>query len=206
MAKVKICGLTNFEDAAAAERLGADYLGFVFFSESVRAVTAEGVKPITAGLEGKARKVGLFYNQGLDFALKTAASCGLDAVQLHGEESQEMVKAFKNAGFTVIKSFKVGEGFEADVTERYGQADYYLFDTFKKGLPGGTGIAFDWGLIRGARFQRPFFLAGGLKPSTVKGAVSALNPYAVDVASGVEERPGKKNVKLMKEFIDAAKG
>lgn len=204
MAKVKICGLTNLDDALAAEELGADYLGFIFFTKSPRRIYHEKALDIIVNLKGRAKKVGLFYNQEIEFVKKTAGMCRLDLCQLHGDESPEYVDQFKGE-FGVIKSFKIKEGFDFSILEKYKNADYFLFDTFKEGVPGGTGTAFDWDLIAGREFIKPIFLAGGLKPGNVREAAAKINPFAVDVASGVEISPGVKDHKLLAEFINAAK-
>ncbi|MFH1790453.1 MAG: phosphoribosylanthranilate isomerase [Candidatus Omnitrophota bacterium] len=204
MAKVKICGLTNADDAVKAEDEGADFLGFIFFSKSPRAVSPKKVSSIVRALGGRALKVGLFLDQDLTYVLERARECGLDMVQLHGGESPDYVREVKNE-FKVIKTFRIGSSSDAEKTKGYGVADYFLFDTLKPGVPGGTGEVFDWGLIEGVKFDRPVFLAGGLKPSNVRQAIERVKPYAVDVASGVEAAPGKKDHRLIKEFIYAAK-
>jgi len=204
MTKVKICGLTNASDAIKAEELGADYLGFVFFRQSPRCVKGQAVAGISAQLRVKAEKIGLFFNQEENFVRETARSCGIKILQLHGEETPEFIDNLKPE-FRVIKSFKIKKGFDFNVLKSYENADYFLFDTFKEGQPGGTGLVFDWSIVEGIKITKPLFLAGGLKPGNVKEAIKRIKPYAVDIASGVEERPGKKDHKLMEEFINAAK-
>ena len=204
MTKVKICGLTNLEDALAAESLGADFLGFIFFDKSPRAIGVDNARVIIKGLKGKARKVGLFFDQDLALVKDTAECLGLDLLQIHGSEKPEYVTALKK-DFAVIKTFRVKKGFDFGALGEYSMADYFLFDTYKEGIAGGTGIAFDWDILSGVRINKPVFLAGGLKPANVEKAAGKVLPYAVDVASGVEESVGKKSRKLMEEFINAVK-
>jgi len=208
MAKVKICGLTNVEDARKAEELGADYLGFVFFDKSLRVITLPACERIVDGLKGSSKKVGLFLDQPIAEVARIARAAGLDALQLHGDEGpeyiNEMIKVFRKR-IIIIKSFKIKKGFDFSVLDKYPMVDFILFDTFKEGMPGGTGIAFDWDIVSGRTFQKPLFLAGGLNPGNVREAVRKVNPYAVDIASGVESSPGKKDHALMEGFINAAR-
>lgn len=202
--KIKICGLTNLADALKAEELGADFVGFIFFKNSPRYLEDKKIREITKSLKGKAKKVGLFYNQDLSVIKNSAQMCGLDVIQLHGDESPEHADELKKS-FAVIKSFKIKKDFDFSILGNYKNADYFLFDTFKEGTPGGTGLVFDWNLIKGKKFSRPIFLAGGLKPGNVKKAVIELKPFCVDVASGVEKSPGVKDYKLLEEFINEAR-
>jgi len=204
MTKVKICGLTNLEDAEKAEDLGADFLGFVFFESSPRMISPENAKNIIDKLYGKAKKVGLFADQDVDFVKGSASYLKLDLIQLHGSEKPEYVSQLKKK-FTIIKSFKIHKEFDLSIINMYQEADFYLFDTFKLGMLGGTGLAFDWKMLEGRSFDKPIFLAGGLSPGNVKKAIEIARPYAVDVASGVESSPGKKNHRLLEEFINAAR-
>jgi len=204
MTKIKICGLTRKEDAEKAEALGADLLGFVFFQGSPRHISAEKAHEIISGLSGRALKTGLFLDQPLDEVRNIVTDIGLDVVQLHGSEDPSYAAELKKSA-QVIKTFRIQKGFDFACMERYTDADFFLFDTYRKGMAGGTGIAFDWGMLEGRSFDKPIFLAGGLNPSNVSEAVRRVRPYAVDVASGVESSPGKKDHKVLKEFIDAAR-
>ena len=204
MTKIKICGLTNLEDALKAEELGADFLGFIFFKESPRCIKPDKAKEIVAGLRGNSEKVGLFLDQDIQEVKDIARLSRLDILQLHGNEEPAYVAELKKE-FKVIKTFRLKKGFDFNDLGMYNVTDFYLFDTFKKGMFGGTGVVFDWGFLEGKSFNKPIFLAGGLKPSNVKKAIERVKPYAVDVASGVESSPGKKNHKLLEEFINAAK-
>lgn len=209
MAKVKICGVTNLEDALLIEEIGADFIGFIFFSQSPRFIEPEAVKKITAELKGSAFKVGLFLDQDIRFVRDHARNCSLDIVQLHGNENPAYVEELaRPAGgkkeFAIIKSFKIKPGFDFGILEKYACSDFYLFDTFHEKMPGGTGVAFDWKMLKGIKFDKDIFLAGGLNPGNVKKAIEVVRPFAVDAASGVESEPGKKDMKKVEEFINAA--
>jgi len=219
--KVKICGIKRPEDALSACKYGADLLGFVFVEGTPRAVTAREVKEALSGLPGAARKrigaVGLFRDEDPEEAARTVAECGLDHVQLHGSERpsycaelNEILRAEHGRVVKVMKAFRVEDGIlpvGPYVPGDYTDTDYFLFDTFHKELPGGTGRSFNWEILNEAKdiIRKPFFLAGGLGPDNVAEAVRYVSPYGVDVSSGVEEYPGKKDERLIKEFISNAK-
>jgi len=206
MAKVKICGMTNLRDALKAHELGCDFVGFIFFEASPRRVdSSEHARVIIEDLPKDLLKVGLFLDQDLEEVRSIAKRCHLDILQLHGNESPEYCHALKNE-FKIIKSFKVKDAQTIEGVGKFeGAADFYLFDTYVKGVPGGTGISFNWDILAGKTFAKDIFLAGGLKPDNVGEAIRKVAPYAVDVASGVEKAPGKKDYKRLKEFIDNAK-
>jgi len=204
MVKVKICGVTNLKDALKVQEYGADLIGFVFFRNSPRRIEARAAKNIIDNLSSDILKVGLFLDEDARVVKSTAEECGLDALQLHGNEDVAYCEHLKGK-YKIIKSFKVkGEDSIKNVNV-FNNVDYYLFDTYLKGMPGGTGIAFEWSVLKGKTFKKPFFLAGGLNPGNVKKAITEVCPYCVDVASGVEKIPGKKDYKLIKEFITNAK-
>jgi len=202
--KVKICGLTDLRDAFKAHELGADLVGFIFFKDSPRKVESEHARVMIEDLPKDLKKVGLFLNQDLDEVREKGKRCHLDFLQLHGDESPEYCRSLKK-DFKVIKSFKVKNISSFDAVDDYEDIDFLLFDTYIKGMPGGTGVSFNWDLLKGRTFKKPIFLAGGLKPENVEEAIKLARPYAVDVASGVEKSPGKKDFKLLKEFIENAK-
>ncbi|MFH1412134.1 MAG: phosphoribosylanthranilate isomerase [Candidatus Omnitrophota bacterium] len=221
MVKVKICGITNVEDAQAAAGCGADLLGFVFVKDTPRYVGIDAVKDIVAALNDagfrKVSKVGLFKDEDRDKAVEAVEFCGLDLLQLHGEESSAYCREVKQGlaalgrdEVKLIKTFKIDGRIlphGAQVMSEYTDADFFLFDTFCPGLAGGTGKSFDPKILAGESedIEKPFFVAGGLTPDNVKRAVKLTRPYAVDVSSGVEESPGIKDHKLLKEFIKNAK-
>jgi phosphoribosylanthranilate isomerase len=204
MTKVKICGLTDLRDALKAHELGADFIGFIFFKESPRTVEAEHARVIIEDLPEGVPVAGLFYNQDLEYVRRTAQRCHIKILQLHGDEDPEYCRALKR-DFQIIKSFKIKDDMSIGGVNGYEETDFYLFDTYVKGTPGGTGKSFNWDIVKGKTFKKPVFLAGGLTPQNVAGAIRAVRPYAVDVASGVERSPGKKDYGRLKEFIDNAK-
>jgi len=204
MTKVKICGMTDLRDALKAYELGADLVGFIFFQKSPRKIDPEHARVIIEDLPKDLLKVGLFLDQELEEVRALAKRCHIDILQLHGEENPRYCEKLKD-DFKIIKSFKVKDESSLKNVRRYKNVDYCLFDTYVKDTPGGTGVKFDWNILKGKKFEKPTFLAGGLKPENVKEAIKEVLPYAVDVASGVEKSPGKKDYKLLKEFIDNAK-
>ena len=211
MTKVKICGLTNTEDAILACTCGADLVGFLFAEESPRFIIPHEVKKIIQELPGDVGKVGLFKDHTLEEVKKSVEFCRLDHVQLHGDESpmfcEELRKMLNASGvdITIIKTFKVRDRILGISPCEYADADYYLFDTYHPKMMGGTGIRFDWDVLRGFKSGKPFFVAGGLDPENVAAAIKELQPYGVDTSSGVEKFVGKKDKKKIKEFILNAK-
>lgn len=199
MLKVKICGITNLDDALAAVKMGADALGFVL-TKSPRQVSPQTARDIIAVLPPGVAKVGVFLNQPVDEVRELREFCGLDMVQLHGEESEVEAAALEPG---VIKAFKIGNG-QAPSSKAY-PGCWLLLDTYHPEMPGGTGQTFDWSLARGLARQRDIFLAGGLHPGNVGQAIKEVNPYAVDVSSGVEMEPGRKDHGKIASFIAAAK-
>jgi phosphoribosylanthranilate isomerase len=203
MLKVKICGITNVDDALAAVGAGADALGFNFYRKSPRYVTPEEARRIVERVPGRVLCVGVFVNEEADEVRRVVASAGLGAAQLHGDESADYCRAL-GCGMT-IKALRVGEGFDVGAVARCG-AEAVLLDAFAGEAFGGTGRTFDWEVARRARALAPrLFLAGGLTPENVSEAVRAVRPFAVDVCSGVETAPGRKSLALVKNFIEAAR-
>ncbi|UCD54913.1 MAG: phosphoribosylanthranilate isomerase [Candidatus Omnitrophota bacterium] len=205
MVKVKICGITESKDALKAHELGADFVGFIFFTNSPRKVKPEEARLIIEGLPKDLLKVGLFLGQDAGTVRAIAERCRLDFLQLHGDESPEYCRRL-GKDFNIIKSFKIKNFCNvSDINAYEDAAHYYLFDTYVEGMPGGTGKTFNWDILKYRPFEKPIFLAGGLTPKNVEEAIRKAAPYAVDVASGVEKSPGKKDYGLLKEFIDNAK-
>lgn len=201
MTKVKICGITNSKDAEFAVQCGADALGFVF-AKSPRQISPAKAKAIIKKIGPFVMSVGVFVNDPLDCVLQVVSECRLDAVQLHGEETPLYTKGLGSC--KVIKAFRVGVGFAARETRDYNVAAF-LFDTGQSGKYGGTGRCFDWDILKSTRWNKPFIVSGGLNASNVCRAIRLFSPYAVDVSSGVERSPGKKDHRLLKEFIRNAK-
>jgi len=184
-----------------AAQAGADALGFVFFEKSPRYVDPEWAAAIIAGIAPFVQVVGLFVNESLDFVNATADRCGLDLIQLHGEESPAYCALVRRR---VLKAFRV-QGMESLAT----MADYrvagYLLDAYSPNSYGGTGEQFDWDCAIAAKGRGPIILAGGLNPENVASAVLRVAPFAVDVSSGVESAPGRKDPEKVRDFIRNAK-
>ncbi len=204
MVKVKICGITNTDDAVWAANLGADYLGLIFARDSKRKVSLERAKEIADAAPPYIKKAGLFVNEEPKVIDKVLALCRLDILQFHGEESPDYCEQFKGKA-EVIKAFRLKDEESLSQISQY-DVDFYLLDAFVEGEQGGTGQIFNWDLaIKIKEFGRPIFLAGGLNPDNVAQAIKKVQPYAVDVSSGVESSPRRKDVELMREFIDKAR-
>ena len=198
MTKIKLCGLGRPCDIEWANALMPDYIGFVFAQKSKRYVSPERAKALREGLDSNIRAVGVFVNEAPEVVADLLNTGVIDMAQLHGGEDEEYIKALR--GLTdkpLIKAFRV-DG-PADLEKaRNSSADYVLLDNGA----GGTGTAFDWALLKG--FDRPYFLAGGLGPGNVRQAIKALDPFAVDVSSGIETNGGKDYTK-MTAFVNAAR-
>lgn len=202
MVRVKICGITNIVDALHAVRAGADALGFVFSEESPRYLFPEQAASIIRELPPFVQAVGLFVNADIDFVNATAEQCRLDMLQLHGDESPEFCQQVKRR---VIKAFRVKDITSLDPIRNYRVAGI-LLDAYSPKAYGGTGMIFNWDVVKEAEKYGPIILAGGLAPDNVRQAVENVCPYAVDVSSGVEAAPGRKDPEKMREFINLAKG
>lgn len=203
MTKVKICGITNYEDAVNAAILGADFIGFNFYKSSPRYIDEAEAKKILEKIPRSVKRVGVFVNEKADAVKKTVKDLNLDLIQLHGDETPDYCKQLKKeAKKGIIKSFRVKGKIDMKKIKDY-DADYYLFDSYKEGLFGGTGKAFDHSLLK--NIKKPFFLSGGINAENVREAVKTAKPFAVDVASGVEQNPRKKDIAKMRNFIEAAK-
>jgi phosphoribosylanthranilate isomerase len=201
MVRVKICGITTVDDALSAVTAGADALGFVFFARSPRNVSPDEAAGIIRRLPPFVQTVGLFVNEDAETVNGIADRCGLDIVQLHGDESPAYCDLIHRR---VLKAFRVRDAASLEAMGNYRVAGY-LLDAWKKDAYGGTGHTFDWELAKGAAVHGPLVLAGGLDPDNVAEAVRRVRPYAVDVSSGVESTPGKKDHEKVREFISRAK-
>ncbi|PRX28938.1 phosphoribosylanthranilate isomerase [Orenia metallireducens] len=200
MTKVKICGITNLDDAKVAVEYGADYLGFIF-AKSPRKVSPYKVKEIIEQLPEDVKKVGVFANQSLEEIAEVISSCSLDYLQLHGDESPEYCQEFN---IPVIKVFRVKDESYLEQLKEY-QVDKYLLDTYHPNKLGGVGKTFNWELAKLAKEYGEIIIAGGLNPANVKQAIDSVNPYGVDVSSGVEAQAGIKDKKRLEEFIRRVK-
>ena len=201
MVKVKICGITNLEDALMAVEAGADALGFVFFQGSPRYIAPDQASGIIRRLPPFVQTVGLFVNEEVTTVNRVADTCGLDIIQLHGEESPDYCHAVTRR---IIKAFRVKDASSLDTIADYRVAGS-LLDAWSPVAHGGTGTTFNWDIAAQAAASRPIILAGGLTPENVAGAITAVRPYAVDVSSGVESAPGKKDAGLVSRFIRATR-
>jgi phosphoribosylanthranilate isomerase len=200
--RVKICGITNAADAVAAIDAGADALGFMFFQSSKRNVSAAVAREIIRELPPFVAKVGVFVNAAEDFIRETIEASGIDTLQFHGEEPREFCAQF---GLKTIKAFRIRDRESLQPCLNY-RNHAWLLDSYVDGAPGGTGVAFDWDVaVEAAKLSRMVILAGGLKVETVADAVRKVRPFAVDVSSGVESAPGKKDHARIRQFIEAAK-
>lgn len=204
MSKIKICGITNKEDAMWVANLAADYLGLIFAKDSKRKISLEKAKEIAAVVPPYIKKVGVFVNEEAKAVNKILESCKLDALQFHGQETPEYCAQFKGKA-EIIKAFRIKDQESLTQISQY-DTDFYLLDSFVEGEQGGTGEAFNWDLaLKVKEFGKPIFLSGGLTAKNVAEAVKKVAPYAVDVASGVESSPRRKSVERMQEFIDKAR-
>ena len=220
MTRVKICGITNLEDAQAAVELGADALGFVF-AESPRRISRERAAEIICSLPPFLTCVGLFVEKLPQIVREIIKECSLNALQFHGRESSDYCRQFRinpvrsnssrtdavrggggvSNGVKIIKAFRLRDEHSLKTIPYY-QVDAYLLDTYVEGASGGTGQSFNWDLaLRAREFGRPIILAGGLRSDNLVEAIGKVKPYGVDVSTGVEAEPGKKDHKKMKEFI-----
>jgi phosphoribosylanthranilate isomerase len=203
MVKVKICGITNPEDATLAVALGVDALGFIF-AASPRQVSPENAQRIIDSLPPFVQKVGVFVDGDLRSIQDIKDFCGLDVIQLHGDESPDFCQEFMPE---TIKAFRLKNDSSLQPIIRYqGKVSALLLDTYQEGLKGGTGKPFEWGLAVKARgFGIPVILSGGLGPSNIARAVLTVRPYAIDVNSSIERRPGIKDPVLMRQLMEKVK-
>ncbi len=202
MVKTKICGVTNVRDAVWAARCGADAVGFNFVPGTPRCCDPERVRAMIMELPPFVTPVGVFANARPDRVREIVETCGLEWVQLHGHESAEECRKYRD--LHVIKAYRIQSEEDLKELPRY-EVDAYLLDAHVKGKLGGTGETFEWEIASAARTHGPVILAGGLTPGNIAEAVHTARPYAVDVASGVEEEAGEKSREKVKAFIRAAK-
>jgi phosphoribosylanthranilate isomerase len=200
MIRVKICGVTSEADAQAAIEAGANLIGLNFYEKSSRYISEKQAAQIRAQLPEKVEAVGIFVNRLPAEVIVVRNSLELDAVQLHGDEPPETVAQIA-AAVPVIKAFRVAPDFRLASLEEFAEAFAFLLDAAQDGQYGGTGRTTDWDVARRAAQSHRIILAGGLKVENVAAAVRMVGPYGIDVASGVESSPGKKDHGLLREFI-----
>ncbi len=201
MVQVKICGITNPEDALFAAELGADALGLIFYNESPRYVSPECAAEIVAGLPPFVTPVGVFVNEVKERTEEIVRLVGLRAIQLHGDEPPEACSGYS---IPVIRAVRVGDELDLDELSRY-PVETFLLDTARAGLYGGTGEPFDWSVARNASSARRIILSGGIDPENVAAAIGAVQPYGVDSSSGVEAAPGRKDHQKLTAFFEAVR-
>lgn len=201
MPEIKICGITNLEDARAACDAGADYLGFVLYDKSPRAVSPGALRRLTEKLDGKVRTVGVFVNEKALTIAKVAADCGLSIVQLCGEEQYDSFRSFPLPVWRVIRI----QNDQAVPAPSKWTAERYVLDSSQAGCYGGTGVAMDWIIAAKIAKEHKIMLAGGLTPNNIATALRIVRPFGVDVSSGIELRRGKKDHEKMRFFIEAVK-
>jgi phosphoribosylanthranilate isomerase len=198
MTRIKICGITNLNDAMAAVETGADALGFVF-AESPRRAEPRQAAEIISRLPPMVTTVGVFFNQELPAIESAMQESACQVVQLHGDEPAYYLEAL--ARWPVIKSVRVRAAEDLDRLLPYGGARAFLLDTYVEGKPGGTGLPFDWNIAAATqRFKKPIILSGGLTCDNIAAALGVVRPHAVDVSSGVEAAAGKKDREKMRRF------
>ncbi|HXY25857.1 MAG TPA: phosphoribosylanthranilate isomerase [Candidatus Acidoferrum sp.] len=198
--QVKICGITNAADALASVEAGANLLGFNFYPQSPREISEAAAAKIRAQLPKRVKVVGIFVNRLPADVITLRQSVALDFVQLHGDEPPEAVAELARSAH-VIKAFRLETDFPLATLDEYPGVFAYLFDGANRGQYGGTGRTTDWDVARRAAQSHRIILAGGLKVENVAAAVRIVRPYGIDVASGVEAEPGKKDHGLLREFI-----
>ena len=192
MVRVKICGITNWTDARLAVTAGADALGFNFYRKSPRYIAPDEARLIATRLPRRVLLVGVFVNASPEDVLRAARNVDLNLVQLHGEESPSDVEELSGS-FPVVKAFRVRSGFGGERLKRYRGAAAFLLDGFDAKRRGGTGTTFDWSVAKEAKKHGAIIIAGGLTPENIASAIRQTKPFGVDICSGVESRPGRKD-------------
>jgi phosphoribosylanthranilate isomerase len=204
MTKVKVCGMTNLADAEHAAAHGAWAIGLIHHRDSPRYVEPEVAEQIGAALKRRCEIAGVFVNSTLEEVVDAAERENLTLLQFHGEEGPSFcVEAGRRTGAKVIKAMRVTSAADVKAAEAF-RTDFHLFDAYRHGLHGGTGKSFDWELVAKRRSKVPMLLAGGLTAGNVAEAVELVEPFAVDVVSGVEAEPGRKDHAKVEAFLDAA--
>jgi phosphoribosylanthranilate isomerase len=205
MTRVKVCGITRPEDAELAVELGAWALGFILWNRSPRAADPAVAAGIAARHHRKTEAVGVFVDPTLDQIFRAVDGIGLTAIQLHGSVGVAFcTEVRRRTALPVIRAFKIGSNADVQVADQFRDVDYHLFDARAEGMEGGTGQQWDWALARTRRAQVPLILSGGLNADNVAAGIEALDPFAVDTASGTEFEPGVKDHDKLRAFFDAA--
>jgi phosphoribosylanthranilate isomerase len=200
--RIKICGITRYEDAKVAAGLGVDAIGFIFYPKSPRYIAPEAAAAIIKQLPPFVSRVGVFVDEEIDKVVSIARATGIDTLQLHGTESPRYCQKLP---LPVVKAFSIDTGSDLSLLEQY-DVSGFLLDTWAAGRRGGTGKTFDWSIARTATTKYPrVILAGGLNPQNIEEAVSTVLPYGVDINSGVEIKPGVKNPRKIRDVVQIVK-
>jgi phosphoribosylanthranilate isomerase len=203
--RIKICGNTSLDDARAATELGAWAIGLIHHPDSPRDVDPEVAAEIGAAMKRRVEVVGVFVDSTMDEIVAAAEAEQHTMVQLHGDQGPQFCREVaRRTGAKVIKAFRVRSGADIQAAEAF-RTDFHLFDAYRPKTPGGTGESFDWELLAGRRSQIPAMLAGGLTPENVSEAILAARPFGVDVVSGVEAEPGRKDHRRLAAFFEAVR-
>jgi phosphoribosylanthranilate isomerase len=204
MTKVKVCGMTNLADAEHAASHGAWAIGLIHHPDSPRYVAPDVAEEIGAALKRRCEIAGVFVNPTLDEVIDAAERENLTLLQFHGEEGPSFcVEARRRTGAKVIKAMRISSAADVQAAEAF-RTDFHLFDAYWHGVHGGTGKRFDWDLVAKRRSKVPMVLAGGLTADNVAGSIELVKPYGVDVVSGVEAEPGRKDLAKVEAFLAAA--
>ena len=197
MIPVKICGITSVKDAQLAIKNGASAIGLIFYKPSPRNVSMEIAKEIVESVNGCVPIIGVFVDEDVAVINSILGLVNLDILQLHGRENPQYCQQFK---LPIVKVFRVDSSFDVSILNLF-NVSAFLFDTYQKGLPGGTGDSFDWKLVSNLKIETPIILSGGLTSNNIMSGIEVVNPSAVDVNSGVENCPGEKDaIKLERLF------
>lgn len=203
MVEVKICGITNLRDARMAFEYGADAVGFIFYPGSLRYIEPDIAREIIKSLPSQMARIGVFVNQEIEEVKEIASFCNLDLIQLHGDEDPEYCSKFQN--FSLIKAVSLCREEELKGLKEY-PVRAILVDSKRPGCYGGTGVASNWNLAIKVKEIRPLILSGGLNPKNIRSAIETVGPQAVDINSGVEFSPGKKDPEKMRKIISIIRG
>jgi phosphoribosylanthranilate isomerase len=201
MTKVKICGITNFEDAAKSLDCGADALGFIIYQKSKRYIKPSEALKIIKELPPFVTKVAVFVDSPFRHITKITNELCINTIQLHGNETPDFCSKFRH---TVIKALRIKDSVDRQQVDSF-PTQAILFDTFSDAEYGGTGKSFDWKVLKRLNTDKKIILSGGLNPDNIEQAIRTVRPYAVDVSSGVEKSPGIKDHKKIKNLIEAVK-